>query len=52
MFGNQRPLLEQFIEPIHKELEWPEFQWGERSVIIKGIRYENLMNYKYYPISN
>lgn len=46
----KRPLDEQHVKVIAKDLEWSDFQWGEQSVIVKDTRYETLKNYKYYPI--
>lgn len=50
MAQNKRPLEEQFVEAVSKDLEWSDFLWGERSVIVKGVNYDPLMNYKYYAI--
>ena len=47
----KKPLEDKEVEIIQKDLEWSEFQWGEKSVIVKGIRFEELMNYKYYQIN-
>lgn len=46
----KRPLEDQHIKVIETEIDWSEFIWGEKSLIVKGIRYEPLLNYKYYPI--
>jgi hypothetical protein len=51
MMSVKRPLENDVIEIKHLDLEWGDFLWGERSVIVKGVRYEEVLNYKYYPIS-
>ncbi len=50
MLAAKKPLEESEVEVIHKDLDWSEFQWGEKSLIVKGIRYEELQNFKFYPI--
>ena len=41
-----------FLDIIHDKLEWEDFAWGENSLIVKEIKYEALLNYKYYPTQN
>jgi hypothetical protein len=48
----RRPLAEgegHIAQVIEKDLDWSDFLWGEHSLVVKGLRYEPLTNYKYYP---
>jgi hypothetical protein len=48
-FNNaKRPLEDQFIDTIAKDVDWSEFVWGERSLMVRGVKYSPLKNYKYY----
>ena len=50
MSSVKRPLDDQHIEMIVKDLDWTDFHWGEQSLIVKDVKYEPIKNYKYYPI--
>ena len=51
MIGAHRPLDEQYLLGIAKDLEWSDFHWGENSLIVKGTSYEKLKNYKFFPVN-
>lgn len=51
MQRERRPLDDQYIHVIAKDLDWSEFQWGEKSLIVNSVRYEPLKNYKYFTLN-
>lgn len=46
----KRPLDEQHLEVVGRDIDWSEFQWGEQSMIVRDKKYEPLKNYKFLPL--
>jgi hypothetical protein len=51
MQRERRPLEDQYVQLIAKDLDWSDFQWGEKSLIVKDVRYEPLKNFKYFSVN-
>ena len=50
MTSVKKPLEEQYVQVIAKDLDWADFLWGEHAVTVQGTRLTPLKNYKYYPL--
>jgi len=50
MTSVKKPLEDQYVQVIAKDLDWADFLWGEHAVTVQGTRFTPLKNYKYYPL--
>jgi hypothetical protein len=46
----QIPLAQEHTKELVMDLKWHDFQWGDRSLTVKDIEIDNLLNYKFYGI--
>ena len=57
MFNQRRPLEGPSVQIVASDLDWSDFQWGEKSLFVRiskdggeeQFKVQQLKNYKYYP---
>lgn len=50
MLDNAIPLIEENVTVIFSRVDWHEFQWGEKSLMIRNMEIQNLKCFNFYQI--